>query len=510
MEARSAAVLADLFADPAVLACTRRRARRCCAPGRCASPSASGVPPRLVQALVRPERRAAPTRRGSAPSWPTARGCPAAADARQRLDDVERLLSDGVVPVLPRAHAGRGRRASLLGAGRPAARRPRHARASWRRCCAALPHNVTTEMDLDLWALADAGPRPDAGRHARPLPRRSSPTGAATPARCPPRCSPASPGSWPPTATAGSPRSTSGMPRWSDDPTHILGVLANYLRLEDRARSRPTRCSPAARPRPRRSSTRIVARPAAGRAARRGRRGSRCGRPGARRPARDAEVLPGKRAGRAPAEPAGRRRASWRPPAVLDAADDVFFLDLAEARAGRCGARPARAGRRRGEAATSGELRRRHVPRVLLSDGTEPEAARRGRRAGGGRAASARPPPPGTVTGAGPGHPRPGRRAPGARRDPGRAVDRPRLDAAVPHRRRAGDGDGRRQCRTARWSPASTASRRSSACPDATDRIITGQKITVNGAAGTVTITEAEPEPEDEDAARDEPAASPA
>ena len=23
------------------------------------------------------------------------------------------------------------------------------------------------------------------------------------------------------------------MPRWSDDPTHILGVLANYLRLED-------------------------------------------------------------------------------------------------------------------------------------------------------------------------------------------------------------------------------------------------------------------------------------
>jgi pyruvate,water dikinase len=24
-----------------------------------------------------------------------------------------------------------------------------------------------------------------------------------------------------------------GMPRWSDDPTHIVGVLANYLRLQD-------------------------------------------------------------------------------------------------------------------------------------------------------------------------------------------------------------------------------------------------------------------------------------
>ena len=26
-----------------------------------------------------------------------------------------------------------------------------------------------------------------------------------------------------------------GMPRWSDDPTHILGVLANYLRVDDPA-----------------------------------------------------------------------------------------------------------------------------------------------------------------------------------------------------------------------------------------------------------------------------------
>ena len=27
------------------------------------------------------------------------------------------------------------------------------------------------------------------------------------------------------------------MPRWSEDPTHIIGVLANYLRLEDPALS---------------------------------------------------------------------------------------------------------------------------------------------------------------------------------------------------------------------------------------------------------------------------------
>ncbi|MFC7644410.1 hypothetical protein ACFQX6_29685 [Streptosporangium lutulentum] len=28
-----------------------------------------------------------------------------------------------------------------------------------------------------------------------------------------------------------------GVPRWSEDPTHIIGVLANYLRLEDPAMS---------------------------------------------------------------------------------------------------------------------------------------------------------------------------------------------------------------------------------------------------------------------------------
>ena len=37
-----------------------------------------------------------------------------------------------------------------------------------------------------------------------------------------------------------------GMPRWSDDPTHILGVLANYLRLADRGWP-PTPSSPRGR-----------------------------------------------------------------------------------------------------------------------------------------------------------------------------------------------------------------------------------------------------------------------
>ena len=58
---------------------------------------------------------------------------------------------------------------------------------------------------------------------------------------------------------------------------------------------------------------------------------------------------------------------------LLDAAADVFFLDLPEARSALAGAdhRPAVAARR---AEYEQELRRRHVPRLLLTDGTEPEA----------------------------------------------------------------------------------------------------------------------------------------
>jgi rifampicin phosphotransferase len=58
---------------------------------------------------------------------------------------------------------------------------------------------------------------------------------------------------------------------------------------------------------------------------------------------------------------------------VLEQGDDVFFLELTEVRAGLAGAdqRAVVATRRAGYAR---ELRRRHIPRVLLSDGTEPEA----------------------------------------------------------------------------------------------------------------------------------------
>jgi rifampicin phosphotransferase len=60
---------------------------------------------------------------------------------------------------------------------------------------------------------------------------------------------------------------------------------------------------------------------------------------------------------------------------LLEDPDDVFFTDLLEARAGLGGSDLRTTVARRREAYEQ-ELRRRHVPRVMLSDGTEPEAQR--------------------------------------------------------------------------------------------------------------------------------------
>ena len=97
----------------------------------------------------------------------------------------------------------------------------------------ALPHNPTTEMDLALWALAkEARADPDTARMLRETP----PERLAEDYRG---------GSLPPKLQTrladflrlyghrGVAEIDLGLPRWSEDPTYILCVLANYLRLDD-------------------------------------------------------------------------------------------------------------------------------------------------------------------------------------------------------------------------------------------------------------------------------------
>ena len=163
---------------------------------------------------------------------------------------------------------------------------------------------------------------------------------------------------------------------------------------------------------------------------------------GAERPARGAEVLRrhddrgrvrrALRAGRRGAGARGRR---------LAAADDIFFITLPEARVARWPGRDLRARRRGAAGRVRARAGRRRTCRASCSP-TGPSRRRRSAPAAGairGTPASA-----GVATGAGARDPRPDRRAPGAGRDPGRAIDRPWLDAALPDGRRAGDGDGRR------------------------------------------------------------------
>ena len=98
-----------------------------------------------------------------------------------------------------------------------------------------LPYNVTTEMDLALWDLA-ARIRRDA-ESAQVLSSRPAAE----------LCREFRADTLPLTLQRGLSGFLSryghravaeidvGMPRWSDDPAHILGVLANYLKLDDPA-----------------------------------------------------------------------------------------------------------------------------------------------------------------------------------------------------------------------------------------------------------------------------------
>jgi pyruvate,water dikinase len=236
----------------------------------------------------------------------------------------------------------------------------------------SLPNNVTTEMDLQLWHLATAVKADPASAAAlRDTPASQLVTAYRS-------------GTLPPVLQQELARFLDryghrsvaeidiGTPRWADDPTYILGVLANYLRLDD------------GRPTPHDVFTRGAEQAEAlvtsltARAARRGRmRGRVVGFSlrrarefvGLRELPKYLMVLTLSRL-RVQLTAVG---ADLVGPGRLAAADDIYFLDLREAWEALNG-RDFRDVVRTRRAEHAQEQRRRHVPRVLLSDGTEPEA----------------------------------------------------------------------------------------------------------------------------------------
>lgn len=496
MEARSAMVLRQVFADPR-FSVTRKTPLGLL---RHVLPAAvrARVPESVLRGLFRPKaalRRLDRFTRQFAEDLELEAG----AGPVQRLDHAERLLGGrlfGVVPaVLPLPALGF---AMLWLAGKLLGGPDRG--KDLEKVLRGLPQNVTTEMDLDLWRLASAI-RDD--RESRLALAGGQPTELAAEFKA---------GNLPPVLHAGLVRFLDryghravaeidvGMPRWSDDPTHILGVLANYLRLTDPAMA-PDEQFSRANAEAEAEVERLVAE-----ARRRGRLRALLVAAALRRTRLFAGLreLPKYQLVLGLAEV---RKQVAHVGAVLATAgqlehpDDVFFLDYGEARRALGGGDPNGAGQplklrelvldRR--AAFARELGRRHIPRVLLSDGTEPEvlyAAAAGAGAGaavgaGNGALSGRPASAGSATG-------PARvilDPVGARLEPGEILVAPSTDPGwTPLFLTAGGlvmemgGPNSHGAVVAReyGIPAVVG------VPEATSRLATGQTITVDGGAGTV------------------------
>ena len=329
------------------------------------------VPVTVVRALVSPDRARLSAEKVGA-SLVERLVVPESATAAERLDFAERTLSEDA-SAAPARHAG-------------SRRRPGDARRRRHRCSArmrgaddlqtvlrGLPHNITTKMDLALWDLAG---RIREDRDAAVLLRDGSTDDLTGRFRA---------GNLPAVAQRGLGEFLSryghravaeidlGIPRWSDDPRHILGVLANYLRLEDGMTAPDAVFARSVK------EAESMVETLTSRAARRSRVRARLVRFALSR----ARSLAGLRelpkynlivaigAVRRQLANVGETLAAQ---GRLDRADDVFFVDLVEARAGLAGRDLRELVARRRESYDL-ELRRRHVPRVLLSDGTEPEAA---------------------------------------------------------------------------------------------------------------------------------------
>ncbi|HEY5787664.1 MAG TPA: PEP/pyruvate-binding domain-containing protein [Microlunatus sp.] len=448
----------------------------------------TGAPLRLVHALIAPTsalRRVDRIERAVRDRW----RIPASATATDRLDAVEERLGTDTFLVMPTVfpYAAAGLMSIAIAQRLAPADLDPVVFAEVRR---GLPHNVTTEMDLELWRLASRiGADPVA---ASTLASVSAPAAAQAYAQ----------GTLPPVVqdglagflTAYGHRAVAeidlGMPRWRDDPTHLLGVLANYLQLDDPDLAPERQFADGAR----------IAAAAIDRIVGATRRSGPAG------PLRAIVVglaldrarhLIGLRerpkslwvyalaAARAQLQAVGDGAVAA---GAIENRDDIFFLDLPQARRALAGV-DRRAEVRRNRESYAVELRRRHIPRVLLSDGTEPETLIRTETPDGALVGS--PASVGVVSG-------PARvilDPAGAHLEPGEILVAPSTDpgwtplfltAAGLVMEMGGSMSHGAVVAREYGLPAVVG------VPDATSRISTGQWVTVDGAAGSVVLAEPE------------------
>ena len=332
----------------------------------------AGVPYRLLQALLRPA--AARRRMWRQKDLLEAKSrIPANASSSERLSAIERLFLENIGPSML------GNLPAIMGGGLGLHAYAGKLLGKWatrdelQTVLRGLPYNVTTEMDLELWKLAQQI-------------RADAPTAQVLLETPPDQLARGyQAGTLPATLQQGLAQFVQvyghravaeidmGLPRWSEDPTHLLGVLANYLQLTNPELAPDVQFQ---------------------------------------RGAREAEAMVGELTARARKHGGGlraklvhyclsqaralgglrelpkfylillmanARRILWpvgeelAQAGRLEAAEDIFFITLVEARQALAGHDFREIVRER-KASYEQEMKRRHIPRILLSDGTEPEA----------------------------------------------------------------------------------------------------------------------------------------
>ncbi len=470
MEFRSKAIFTKLLDDP------RLRPRGSASRSRFRTVAAAlhtGAPQNAIRAILRPN----PTRKRVLAELDRA-----IADIRipetspARLDAYEdlilrfpprffpRLVGIVIPGVLSYALANR-----LLGA---------HARpGELQTVLRGLPHNPTTEMDLALWNIARAAREDAASREALNA-RSPAELSAQYRARAlPPLLQREMTSFLERYGHRAIAEIDLGVTRWSEDPAHLLGAIANYLRLGDEATAPDVQFARGAREAeamikrlssrlhgPRRILLRFLL--------------GRVRLLGGLREQPKFQIMRVFALGHALIAPVGADLAGR---GLLDTANDVFFLNLPELRRALAGEdlRKSVAERR---AVYRREQGRRHIPRVLLSDGTDAETELPAATDGGIRGTPASP-------GIARGIARVILSPVGARLEPGEVLVAPSTDPGwTPLFLTAGalvmemGGMMSHGAVVAReyGIPAVVG------VPDATGRIATGEHVTVDGSAGTV------------------------
>jgi phosphohistidine swiveling domain-containing protein len=350
----------------------------------------------------------------------------------------------------------------------------------------SLPYNPTTEMDLALWHLAQRI-RIDPGTaqvfHDTPLERLAQ---GYHDGALPPTLQRGLAGFLQTYGHRGIAEIDLGLPRWREDPTHLLGVLANYLE-----RTNPELAADVQFQRGAEAAEAMVVE-LTRRAARKGwLRGKLVGfflrRVRALVGLREVPkfcfmILFGQI--RELLWPVGHELAEA---GRLERAEDIFFITLSEAREALAGTDLRPVVRER-HASYEQELKRRHIPRVLLSDGTEPTAE--GHTAGSADGAlKGTPASAGRVTAKA----RVILDPIGARLSPGEILVAPSTDPGWTPLFLTASGLVMEM--GGAMSHGAVVAREYGipavvGVPEATERISTGQRITVDGSAGTIVLEE--------------------